>query len=71
MLNEDLSCQDPIVVANMKLLAERSNRGLETYGTTLQNNKLTRAEWLQHALEEALDLANYLQKLIQEEKNKE
>ena len=35
--------------------------GINKYGVTLFNSNLGRRELLQHALEEALDLANYLQ----------
>ena len=66
MLEEHIS-PDPIVEANRKLLLDRSIVGLQKYGTTVNDNPLSRKQWLQHALEEALDLANYLQKLIQEE----
>ena len=53
--------QDAVVEANRKLLLERSKVGISKYGTTLFNSGLGRRELLQHALEEALDLANYLQ----------
>jgi len=48
-------------------LEAREVKGMETYGTTLDRNDLTRSEWLQHAYEEALDLALYLKKLKIEE----
>ena len=35
-----------------------------TYGITTENNPLSLRAWLQHALEEALDMANYLQAAI-------
>ena len=53
-----------------KVVAEleaRELKGLDTYGTTLDRTDLTRSEWLQHAYEEALDLALYLKKLKIEE----
>lgn len=53
--------QDAVVEANRKLLLERSKVGISKYGVTLQNSGLGRRAILQHALEEALDLANYLQ----------
>jgi hypothetical protein len=53
--------QDAVVEANRKLLLDRSNVGINKYGVTLQNSGLSRRALLQHALEEALDLANYLQ----------
>lgn len=52
---------DPVVEANRKLLLDRSNIGIRKYGVTLAESSLGRRELLQHALEEALDLANYLQ----------
>jgi len=67
MLNEKIKSPDPIVEANRELLLQRSVVGLQKYGVTVNDNPLSRRQWLQHALEEALDLANYLQKLIQEE----
>jgi hypothetical protein len=53
--------QDAVVEANRKLLLDRSNVGINKYNVTLQNSGLDRRALLQHALEEALDLANYLQ----------
>lgn len=53
--------QDAVVEANRKLLLERSNVGVAKYGVTLAGSGLSRRALLQHALEEALDLANYLQ----------
>lgn len=53
-----------------KVVAEleaREAKGLDTYGTTLDRTDLTRSQWLQHAYEEALDLALYLKKLKIEE----
>lgn len=51
-------------------LDARELKGLDTYGTTLDRTDLTRSEWLQHAYEEALDLALYLKKLKIEEDEK-
>lgn len=48
-------------------LEARELKGIETYGTTLDRTDLTRSQWLQHAYEEALDLALYLKKLKIEE----
>lgn len=59
--------EDPVVEANRRLLLERSQVGISKYGTTLADAGLTRAQLLQHGLEEALDLANYLQTLLQQE----
>lgn len=53
--------QDAVVEANRQLLLQRSNVGIQKYGVTLEKSNLTQEQYLQHALEEALDLANYLQ----------
>lgn len=45
-------------------LFEREKRGLNKYGTTVDRKDLTEEQWLQHAYEEALDLAVYLKKTI-------
>ena len=45
-------------------IQERAKFGLNKYGTTLERTDLTTLEWLVHAQEEAMDLVNYLQVLI-------
>jgi hypothetical protein len=47
-------------------IKSRSRHGILKYGTTLDRNDLSIREWLVHAQEEAMDLANYLEKIIQE-----
>lgn len=44
-----------------RLLEERARKGLEAYGMTLDENPAPLEERLQHALEEALDLLQYLE----------
>jgi hypothetical protein len=44
-----------------RLLEERVRKGLETYGMTLDQNPAPLTGRLQHALEEALDLLQYLE----------
>ena len=46
----------------------RQRVGLRKYGVSVEHQRLTEIEWLQHAYEEALDLSIYLRKII-EEKN--
>lgn len=48
-------------------IQQRAAGGLQKYGQTIERKDLTRREWLQHAQDEALDLAVYLQRLINEE----
>lgn len=55
---------DKNVEKNRELLLQRSIVGLVKYGVTTDNNPLSLRDWLQHALEETLDLANYLQAAI-------
>lgn len=47
-------------------IAARQARGLAKYGTTVEANPLALREWLQHAFEEALDMAIYLKRAIEE-----
>jgi len=44
-----------------RLLEERAQRGLERYGVSLDENPAPLRVRLQHALEEALDLLQYLE----------
>lgn len=57
---------DPVVEANRRMLLDRSNLGVKKYGVMLNRTDLCHRDWLQHALEEALDMANYLQAAIQQ-----
>jgi hypothetical protein len=65
-LDNDASV-DPIVEAVRSKLLNRSQVGLTKYGVGLDRPDLTKLQWLIHAQEEALDLANYLEVLIQKE----
>lgn len=62
---------DSNVEKNRELLLQRSIVGLKKYGVTTEDNPLTLREWLQHALEESLDMANYLQAAITKIDNEE
>lgn len=53
------------IQANVDLLLKREELGLTKYGVTLGDANLSHAQLLQHGLEEALDLANYLQAALQ------
>lgn len=55
---------DPIVEAVRADLLRRSQVGLNKYGVGLDRTDLDLKDWLQHAYEEALDLANYLKRCI-------
>lgn len=55
---------DPVVQRLIEKLVSRSQAGQIKYGTTLAAANLSTEELLNHAQQEALDLANYLQALI-------
>jgi len=47
-------------------ITQRAALGKKKYGTTMERDDLTPLDWLKHAQEEAMDLAVYLEKLMQE-----
>ena len=53
---------DAIVESLIEEYRERSLKGILKYGTTLEDNNLSLYKWLQHAKEEAMDMALYLHK---------
>ena len=50
-------------------LIARQEKGKIEYGTTMDRTDLSELEWLQHAYEDALDLAIYLKKIIKTREN--
>jgi predicted phage-related endonuclease len=61
---DDYFVKDEVTKAVIIDLASRAQRGLEKYNTTLGENN--HQNMLQHAYEEALDMAQYLKKEITE-----
>lgn len=57
---------DRNVDAVCTMLQERSERGLQKYGVTTERTDTDLLGWVQHALEEACDLAIYLMRIKQE-----
>lgn len=51
-------------------ILKRSEVGKKKYGTTMEREDLSKLDWLKHAQEEAMDMAVYLQKLIELEEKK-
>ncbi len=49
-----------------ELIARRQEIGRKKYGTTVQDNPLSLRAWHQNHLEELLDAAIYVQKIIEE-----
>lgn len=58
-----ISNHDKIIYQVVKLIKDRADRGLQTYGVTMDRDDLTLDQWFDHAIEEALDLAIYLTKI--------
>ena len=50
----------------IKNIQDRQQLGIKKYGRTVAGNPLSHRQWLQHGYEEALDLAIYLKRLMQE-----
>ena len=48
-----------------KKIQGRAAVGKDKYGVTMETAPLSKLQWLIHAQEEAMDLAVYLQKLIE------
>lgn len=44
-------------------IRQRAKEGKNKYGVTMERDDLTLKEWVQHAQEEAMDLAVYLEKI--------
>lgn len=55
--------KDTIVEAIVNKFQQRSNVGIKKYGVTLDREDLTTSQWIEHAIEEAMDLTLYLEKL--------
>lgn len=49
-----------------KDIAMRQKLGFSKYGVTVEENPLELRAWLQHAYEEALDLAVYLKRVMED-----
>jgi len=62
--------KDSIVEAIIAKFQQRSARGLEKYGVTLDRTDLTTLDWITHAQEEMMDGCLYLERLKQDLTNK-
>ena len=60
---------DPIVDAVRQKLLDRSQVGIQKYGTTMKRTDLSRLDWLRLFQEELLDGAVYMERIIQDEQN--
>ncbi len=58
-----MESNDSIVEEVIDLFRKRSEQGRKKYGTTLDRDDLSEAEWIQHLQEELMDAILYLTKL--------
>lgn len=64
---DNIECQDAVVESVRQKLLDRSTVGIKKYNTTLDSNNTD--NYLKHAQEEAMDLSNYLEKLMQQKED--
>ena len=56
-----VNLETDIIVQEVKAkFEERSQVGIKKYGTTLERDDLSIEQWIEHAIEEAMDLTLYL-----------
>ncbi|QMP85271.1 ABC-type histidine transport system, ATPase component [Flavobacterium phage vB_FspP_elemoE_6-9C] len=55
--------KDTIVEAIVDKFKDRSDVGIKKYNTTLDREDLTTEQWIDHAIEEAMDMILYLERL--------
>lgn len=53
--------QDQILSAIQAKFEAQTSKGVEKYGQTVAGNDLTAVEWIDHAIEEAIDHIVYLE----------
>jgi hypothetical protein len=58
--------KDSVVEEVVDNFRTRSLVGIEKYGTTMDRTDLTKEDWINHAIEEAMDFILYLTKLKRE-----
>lgn len=63
--------KDKYVQAVRKRLKERSNRGIEKYGVTLEREDIDVTGWLNHLQEELMDATLYIERLKTSYEDKE
>ncbi len=51
---------DIIVQEVLDRVYSRAEQGMETYGVSMERDDLTVTQWIDHAIEEALDFAVYM-----------
>ena len=59
-----------ILIKVIEDMRKREAKGVLEYGTTLDRKDINEKEWIYYAYEEALDLALYLRKIIENNNDK-
>tara|TARA_R100000742_G_C4238302_1_gene58497 strand:+ start:413 stop:679 length:267 start_codon:yes stop_codon:yes gene_type:complete len=59
----DMIEPDPVVATVIQRMSDRSAEGMEKYGCTMMRDDVTTIGWIDHAIEELLDAAVYLERL--------
>ena len=59
----DMIEPDPVVATVIQRMSDRSAEGMEKYGCTMMRDDVTTVGWIDHAIEELLDAAVYLERL--------
>ena len=65
-MNFKATIQDPILLKVLAKYYERSERGIEKYGRTLDRDDIDLMGWLNHLQEELMDATLYIEKLKQD-----
>ena len=66
LIEKETEVQDSIVLKVINMFKKRSLLGIKKYGTTLDRGDLTFLQWIDHAIEEAMDFVLYLTKIREE-----
>ena len=61
-----INMKDKIVESVLDKFKERSKKGIDKYGVTLDREDLSGLEWLTHLQEELMDATLYIEKLKKE-----
>lgn len=59
----ELEIECPYAKIVSERVAKRAHEGMKKYGVTMERTDVTTVGWIDHAIEEALDLAVYLTRL--------
>ncbi len=59
---KQIEFRDPVVERVVDKFIQRSNVGFKKYGVTMDEDTLSKKEWLNHLQEELMDAILYIQK---------